>query len=121
MAQIKRQRVGMWARRRTMASLAVAFTAEECDKTLLTNMYLAIGNTLHALPSQLGQLTMYRALTQVCAPYLPQRACPGAAQLCAQVPLRGFHACKQLCAEASHLAGVAGDALLSKSGPEIST
>ena len=32
---------------------------------LLTSMYLAIGNSLQALPSQLGQLTMWRALVQV--------------------------------------------------------
>ena len=32
---------------------------------LLTSMYLAIGNSLNALPSQLGQLTMWRALVQV--------------------------------------------------------
>jgi hypothetical protein len=38
---------------------------EEADKVLLTSMYLAIGNSLHALPSQLGQLTMWRALVQV--------------------------------------------------------
>ena len=31
---------------------------------LLTSMYLAIGNSLNALPSQLGQLTMWRALVQ---------------------------------------------------------
>jgi hypothetical protein len=47
-----------------MATLSVAYTAEECDKTLLTSMYLAIGRTLCALPSELGRLTMYRALTQ---------------------------------------------------------
>lgn len=64
MAQMRRQRVGRWARRRTMATLSVAYTAEECDKTLLTSMYLAIGRTLCALPSELGRLTMYRALTQ---------------------------------------------------------
>lgn len=65
MTVVRRQRVAKWARRRTTAALAVAFTAEECDKVLLTSMYLAIGNTLRALPSQLGQLTMWRALVQV--------------------------------------------------------
>ena len=81
MVLLKRQRVAKWARRRTMATLAVAFTAEECDKTLLTSMYLAIGNTLHTLPSQLGQLTMYRALAQVLLGGLsPLSACRHAAE-----------------------------------------
>ena len=65
MSDLKRQKVGIWTRRRTTGALAVAFTAEECDKVLLTSMYLAIGNSLQALPSQLGQLTMWRALVQV--------------------------------------------------------
>ncbi|EIE26753.1 MFS general substrate transporter [Coccomyxa subellipsoidea C-169] len=57
-------KVTVWARRRTTLACAVAFTAEEADKVLLTSMYLAIGSSLKALPSQLGQLTMYRALVQ---------------------------------------------------------
>lgn len=58
-------RITKWQRRRTTAALAIAHTAEEADKVLLTSMYLAIGNSLQALPSQLGQLTMWRALVQV--------------------------------------------------------
>ena len=57
-------RITKWQRRRTTAALAIAHTAEEADKVLLTSMYLAIGNSLNALPSQLGQLTMWRALVQ---------------------------------------------------------
>lgn len=58
-------RITKWQRRRTTAALAIAHTAEEADRVLLTSMYLAIGNSLNALPSQLGQLTMWRALVQV--------------------------------------------------------
>ena len=60
-----RCRITKWQRRRTTAALAIAHTAEEADRVLLTSMYLAIGNSLQALPSQLGQLTMWRALVQV--------------------------------------------------------
>lgn len=64
-AKASTSKVTVWARRRTILACAVAFTAEEADKVLLTSMYLAIGSSLKALPSQLGQLTMYRALVQV--------------------------------------------------------
>ena len=68
-------KVTLWARRRTTLACAVAFTAEEADKVLLTSMYLAIGSSLKAVPSQLGQLTMYRALVQVMgAPKVSQRS-----------------------------------------------
>ena len=63
-AKASTSKVTVWARRRTTLACAVAFTAEEADKVLLTSMYLAIGSSLKALPSQLGQLTMYRALVQ---------------------------------------------------------
>ncbi|BDA40595.1 hypothetical protein COCOBI_01-2480 [Coccomyxa sp. Obi] len=63
-AKASTSKVTVWARRRTILACAVAFTAEEADKVLLTSMYLAIGSSLKALPSQLGQLTMYRALVQ---------------------------------------------------------
>ena len=63
-------RITRWQRRRTTAALAVAHTAEEADKVLLTSMYLAIGNSLNALPSQLGQLTMFRALVQASPCYM---------------------------------------------------
>ena len=65
MVVIRRSKISVWTRRKTILACAVAFTAEEADKVLLTSMYLAIGNSLQALPSQLGQLTMWRALVQV--------------------------------------------------------
>lgn len=70
MVVIKRSKISIWTRRKTILACAVAFTAEEADKVLLTSMYLAIGNSLRALPSQLGELTMWRALVQVQHPSL---------------------------------------------------
>ena len=63
---------------------------------LLTSMYLAIGNSLNALPSQLGQLTMWRALVQA-------RLCCFADFLTVRLKYTSIHYCGLCCGHtASH-------------------
>ena len=47
-------RITKWQRRRTTAALAIAHTAEEADRVLLTSMYLAIGNSCKPCPPSWG-------------------------------------------------------------------
>ena len=53
-------------RARTTVVLGIAFTLERLDEALLSAVYTPLGKTLHATPSQLGTLTLCRALVQVC-------------------------------------------------------
>jgi hypothetical protein len=46
--------------------LALAFSAENADVGVLSSMYAPIGTSLHASAVQLGTLTMWRGLVQVC-------------------------------------------------------
>ena len=55
-------------RARTTVVLGIAFTLERLDEALLSAVYTPLGKTLHATPSQLGTLTLCRALVQVCLP-----------------------------------------------------
>ena len=61
-------------RARTTVVLGIAFTLERLDEALLSAVYTPLGKTLHATPSQLGTLTLCRALVQVCLP--SNAACP---------------------------------------------
>ena len=55
-------------RARTTVVLGIAFTLERLDEALLSAVYTPLGKTLHATPSQLGTLTLCRALVQVSLP-----------------------------------------------------
>lgn len=50
---------------RTTAVLSMTFILERLDEQILTAVYTPIGKSLHASPSQLGSLTLCRALVQV--------------------------------------------------------
>ena len=51
-------------RARTTVVLAIAFILERLDESLLGAVYTPMGKALHASPSQLGTLTLCRALVQ---------------------------------------------------------
>lgn len=50
---------------RTTVVLSVTFILERLDEQILTAVYTPLGKSLHATPSQLGSLTLCRALVQV--------------------------------------------------------
>lgn len=50
---------------RTTVVLALAFVLERLDEMILSAVYTPLGEALHASPSQLGSLTLCRALVQV--------------------------------------------------------
>ena len=52
-------------KRRTTVVLALAFVLERLDEMLLSAVYEPLGASLHASPSQLGALSLCRALLQV--------------------------------------------------------
>jgi hypothetical protein len=49
---------------RTTAVLSLAFVLERLDEQILTAVYTPLGEALRASPSQLGTLTLCRALVQ---------------------------------------------------------
>lgn len=54
-----------WQRVRMTIVMAIAFTTEHAEAMLLSAMYLAISRSLDVTASQLGTLSMWRALVQV--------------------------------------------------------
>lgn len=50
---------------RTTAILSLTFILERLDEQIITAVYTPLGAALHASPSQLGTLTLCRALVQV--------------------------------------------------------
>ena len=46
--------------------LGIAFILERLDESILGAVYTPLGKALHASPSQLGTLTLCRALVQAC-------------------------------------------------------
>jgi hypothetical protein len=54
-----------WQRARITAVMAIAFMEEHTDAMLLSAMYLAISRALHITATQMGALSMWRALVQV--------------------------------------------------------
>jgi hypothetical protein len=58
-------KLSAWLRARITAVMAVAFTSEHAEAMLLSAMYLAISQSLDVTASQLGTLSMWRALVQV--------------------------------------------------------
>ena len=52
-------------RARTTVVLGIAFILERLDESILGAVYTPLGKALHASPSQLGTLTLCRALVQV--------------------------------------------------------
>ena len=50
---------------RTTVVLALGFVLERLDEMILSAVYTPLGEALHASPSQLGSLTLCRALVQV--------------------------------------------------------
>ena len=51
-------------RARTTVVLGIAFILERLDEVILSAVYTPLGLALHATPSQLGTLTLCRALVQ---------------------------------------------------------
>ncbi len=51
-------------RARTTVVLGIAFILERLDESILSAVYTPLGKALHATPSQLGTLTLCRALVQ---------------------------------------------------------
>lgn len=51
-------------RARTTVVLGIAFILERLDEVIMSAVYTPLGLALHATPSQLGTLTLCRALVQ---------------------------------------------------------
>lgn len=53
-----------WVQRRTLILVNLAGIMERADEALLPAVYKEVGAALHASPSQLGSLTLYRSIVQ---------------------------------------------------------
>ena len=70
-------------RARTTFVLGIAFILERLDESILGAVYTPLGKALHASPSQLGTLTLCRALVQVKAIHSkPSSGLCGPARMC---------------------------------------